>query len=57
MAIVVAVVVVAAVGGVVACAVRARSHSSAEVLEPLLAETYRRYSEEDRRLDKPQSVV
>lgn len=57
MAIVVAVVVVVAVGGVVACAVRARSHSSAEVLEPLLAETYRRYSEEDRRLDKPQSVV
>ncbi|MEQ2173321.1 hypothetical protein GOODEAATRI_030972 [Goodea atripinnis] len=56
-AIVVAVVVVAALGGLIACAVRVRSQGSAETLEPLLAETYRRYSEEDRRLDKSQSVV
>ncbi|MEQ2198322.1 hypothetical protein XENOCAPTIV_011195, partial [Xenoophorus captivus] len=56
-AIVVAVVVMAALGGLIACAVRVRSQGSAETLEPLLAETYRRYSEEDRRLDKSQSVV
>ncbi|MEQ2309337.1 5,6-dihydroxyindole-2-carboxylic acid oxidase [Ameca splendens] len=56
-AIVVAVVVVAALGGLIACAVRIHSQGSAETLEPLLAETYRRYSEEDRRLDKSQSVV
>ena len=56
-AIVSAVLVVAVVGGVMACAVRARSYRSAEALEPLLGETFRRYSEDDRRLDKSQSVV
>lgn len=49
--------VVAVVGGVIACAMRARSYRSAEALEPLLGETFRRYSEDDRRLDKSQSVV
>ena len=56
-AIVAAVLVVAVVGGVIVCAVRARSYRSAEALEPLLGETFRRYSEDDRRLDKSQSVV
>lgn len=56
-AVVAAVLVVAVVGGVIACAVRARSYHSAEGLEPLLGETFRRYSEDDRRLDKSQSVV
>lgn len=55
--IVAAVLVVAVVGGVIACAVRARSYRSAEALEPLLGETFRRYSEDDRRFDKSQSVV
>ena len=55
--IVAAVLVVAVVGGVIACAVRARSYRSAEGLEPLLGETFRRYSEDDRRMDKTQSVV
>uniref|UniRef100_A0A8C7WQP3 5,6-dihydroxyindole-2-carboxylic acid oxidase n=1 Tax=Oryzias sinensis TaxID=183150 RepID=A0A8C7WQP3_9TELE len=56
-AVVAAVVVVAALGGLIACVVRARSHHSAEALEPLLGETFRSYSEDDRRLDKSQSVV
>lgn len=56
-AIVAIVVVVAVVGGVIGCAVRARSYRSAEALEPLLGETFRRYSQDDRRLDKSQSVV
>lgn len=56
-AVVAAVVAVAALGGLIACAVRARSHHSAEALQPLLGETFRRYSEDDRRLDKSQSVV
>ncbi|TNN61204.1 5,6-dihydroxyindole-2-carboxylic acid oxidase [Liparis tanakae] len=55
--IVAAVLVVMVVGGVIACAVRARSFRSAEALEPLLGETFRRYSEDDRRLSKSQSVV
>lgn len=55
--IVAAVLVVAVVGGVIACAVRARSFRSAEALEPLLGDTFRRYSEDDRRFDKSQSVV
>uniref|UniRef100_A0A3B4AUP5 5,6-dihydroxyindole-2-carboxylic acid oxidase n=1 Tax=Periophthalmus magnuspinnatus TaxID=409849 RepID=A0A3B4AUP5_9GOBI len=55
--IVAAVLVIAVVGGVIACAVRARTYRSAEGLEPLLGETFRRYSEDDRRLDKSQSVV
>lgn len=55
--IVAAVLVVAVVGGVIACAVRARSYRSAEALEPLLGDTFRRYSEDDRRFDKSQSVV
>lgn len=56
-AVVAAVVVVAALGGLIACVVRARSHHSAEALQPLLGETFRSYSEDDRRLDKSQSVV
>lgn len=56
-AIVAAVLVVMVVGGVIACAVRVRSDRSAEALEPLLGETFRRYSEDDRRLGKSQSVV
>ncbi|XP_070712720.1 tyrosinase-related protein 1b [Pempheris klunzingeri] len=56
-AIVAAVLVVTVVGGVIACAVRANSYRSAEALEPLLGDTFRRYSEDDRRLDKSQSVV
>lgn len=55
--IVAAVLVVAVVGGVIACAMRARSYRSAEALEPLLGDTFRRYSEDDRRFDKSQSVV
>ena len=55
--IVAAVLVIAVVGGVIACAVRARTYRSVEGLEPLLGETFRRYSEDDRRLDKSQSVV
>lgn len=55
--IVAAVLVVAVVGGVIACAVRARSYHSSEALEPLLGDTFRRYSEDDRRFDKSQSVV
>lgn len=55
--IVAAVLVLAVVGGVIACAVRARSYRSAEALEPLLGDTFRRYSEDDRRFDKSQSVV
>lgn len=55
--VVAAVLVVAVVGGVIACAVRARSFRSAEALEPLLGDTFRRYSEDDRRFDKSQSVV
>ncbi|XP_074551531.1 tyrosinase-related protein 1b [Halichoeres trimaculatus] len=56
-AIVGAVIVVTVVGGIIACALRARSYRSSEALEPLLGETFRRYSEDDRRLDKSQSVV
>ncbi|XP_062409380.1 tyrosinase-related protein 1b [Sardina pilchardus] len=54
--IVAAVLVVAVLGAVIACAVRARSYSS-EGLEPLLGEQFRRYSEDERRVDKIQSVV
>lgn len=56
-AIVAAVLVVAIVGAVIACAMRIRSSRSAEALEPLLGETFQRYSGDDRRLDKSQSVV
>ncbi|XP_037328811.2 tyrosinase-related protein 1b [Pungitius pungitius] len=56
-AVVAAVLVVAVMGGVIACAARARSYRSAEALEPLLGDTFRSYSEDDRRLDKSQSVV
>uniref|UniRef100_A0A3Q3L0Y4 5,6-dihydroxyindole-2-carboxylic acid oxidase n=1 Tax=Mastacembelus armatus TaxID=205130 RepID=A0A3Q3L0Y4_9TELE len=56
-AVVAAVLVVAVVGGVIACAVRAQSYHSADALEPLLRETFCRYSEDDRRLDKSQSVI
>lgn len=55
--VVAAVLVVAVVGGVIACAMRARSYRSAEALEPLLGDTFRRYSEDERRFDKSQSVV
>lgn len=55
--IVAAVLVVAVVGGVIACAMRARSYRSPEALEPLLGETFRRYSDNDVRFDKSQSVV
>jgi len=54
--IVVAVLVVAVIGGVIFCAIRARSYN-AEGLEPLLGEQFRRYSEDERRVDKIQSVV
>uniref|UniRef100_A0A8C1TG49 5,6-dihydroxyindole-2-carboxylic acid oxidase n=1 Tax=Cyprinus carpio TaxID=7962 RepID=A0A8C1TG49_CYPCA len=54
-AIVAVVLVVAVVGGVIGCAVRARSYRSAEGLEPLLGEQFRRYSEEQRHAS--QSVV
>ncbi|KAK2816965.1 hypothetical protein Q5P01_025156 [Channa striata] len=56
-AIVSAVLLVVVVGAVVACAMRDRSYRTADALEPLLGETYRRYSEDDRRLAKSQSVV
>uniref|UniRef100_A0A4W5Q6S0 5,6-dihydroxyindole-2-carboxylic acid oxidase n=1 Tax=Hucho hucho TaxID=62062 RepID=A0A4W5Q6S0_9TELE len=56
-AIVAAVLVAAVVSGVMACAMRARSFRWAEGLEPLLGETFRRYSEDERRTDKSQSVV
>ncbi|CAB1445969.1 unnamed protein product [Pleuronectes platessa] len=56
-AVIAAVLVAAVVGGVIACAVRAHSYRSAEALEPLLGDTFRRYSEDERRLDKSQSVV
>lgn len=56
-AIVAAVLVVAVVGSVAACVMRDRSYRSGETLEPLLGETFRRYSEDNRRLDKSQSVV
>lgn len=55
--IVAAVLVVAVVGGVIACALRSRSYRSAEALEPLLGDTFRRYSEDDRMFGKSQSVV
>lgn len=55
--IVAAVLVVAVVGGLIACAVRARFSRSSEALEPLLGDTFRRYSEDDCRFDKSQSVV
>ncbi|XP_056316639.1 tyrosinase-related protein 1b isoform X1 [Danio aesculapii] len=54
-AIVAVVLVVAVVGGVIGCAVRARSYRSAEGLEPLLGEQFRRYSEDERHAS--QSVV
>lgn len=54
--IVAAVLVVAVLGAVIACAVRARSYNP-EGLEPLLGEQFRRYSEDERRVDKIQSVV
>jgi tyrosinase-related protein 1 len=54
-AIVAAVLVAAVVSGVIACAMRARYFRSAEGLEPLLGETFRRYS--DRQTDNSQSVV
>ncbi|KAG7272780.1 hypothetical protein CRUP_036840 [Coryphaenoides rupestris] len=54
-AIVAGVLVMAMVCGVMACAARARSYRSAEALEPLLGDTFRRYSEEERRMQK--SVV
>lgn len=56
-AIVAAVLVVAVVGAVVACVVRDRSYRSAEALEPLLGDTFQRYSGDSRRSDKSQSVV
>lgn len=56
-AIVAVVLIVAVVGGVFGCAARARSNRSLEGLEPLLGEQYRRYSEDERRAGKSQSVV
>ncbi|KAA0722406.1 5,6-dihydroxyindole-2-carboxylic acid oxidase [Triplophysa tibetana] len=56
-AIVAVVLIVAVVGGVFGCAARARSYRSLEGLEPLLGEQYRRYSEDERRAEKSQSVV
>lgn len=55
--IVAAVLVVAVVGGIIARAMRARSYRSSEALEPLLGDTFRRYSEDDCRFDKSQSMV
>uniref|UniRef100_A0A8C5BH47 5,6-dihydroxyindole-2-carboxylic acid oxidase n=1 Tax=Gadus morhua TaxID=8049 RepID=A0A8C5BH47_GADMO len=52
-AIVVGVLVVMGVCGVVACASRARSYRSPEVLVPLLGAASRRYSEDQRRTEKP----
>jgi hypothetical protein len=53
LAIVVGVLVVMGVCGVVACASRARSYRSPEVLVPLLGAASRRYSEDQRRTEKP----
>uniref|UniRef100_A0A3P8Y2J2 5,6-dihydroxyindole-2-carboxylic acid oxidase n=1 Tax=Esox lucius TaxID=8010 RepID=A0A3P8Y2J2_ESOLU len=55
--IVAAVLLVVAMSAVVACGARARSFRATEGLEPLLGETFRRYSEDDRRMEKSQSVV
>lgn len=55
--IIAAVLVVVVLGAVITCILRDRSFRSAEALEPLLGETFRRYSEDNRRLEKSQSVV
>lgn len=55
--IIAAVLVVAVLGAIITCVLRDRSFRSAEALEPLLGETFRRYSEDNRRLEKSQSVV
>ncbi|KAM4597559.1 5,6-dihydroxyindole-2-carboxylic acid oxidase-like, partial [Polymixia lowei] len=56
-AIVAVVLAAVAVGGVTACVMGARSYRSSESLEPLLGDSFRRYSEDDRRTEKSQSTV